>query len=95
MRTAGKMCYNGPAAARRGGKSDGEEEDKTNVMRLLDKAKAAYTAHEYDHSDGAIDGEAVAKKLGQDPARVFKRWSRAGPAAITMCSWCLCAPSWI
>ena len=58
----------------RGGeeKAMAKKEDKTNVMRLLDKAKAAYTAHEYDHSDGAIDGEAVAKKLGQDPARVFK-----------------------
>lgn len=53
-------------------KAMAKKEDKTNVMRLLDKAKVAYTAREYDHADGAIDGEAVAKKLGQDPARVFK-----------------------
>lgn len=45
---------------------------KTNAMRLLDKAGIAYRFHEYDHSDGAIDGLAVAAKLGQDPARVFK-----------------------
>ncbi|HJA25358.1 MAG TPA: Cys-tRNA(Pro) deacylase [Candidatus Fournierella merdigallinarum] len=45
---------------------------KTNAMRMLEKAKIAYTFHEYDHSDGAIDGVAVAKKLGEDPARVFK-----------------------
>lgn len=45
---------------------------KTNAMRMLDKAKVNYTFHEYDHSDGAIDGVAVAAKLGQDPARVFK-----------------------
>lgn len=45
---------------------------KTNAMRMLDKAKVAYQFHEYDHSDGAIDGLAVAKKVGQDPARVFK-----------------------
>lgn len=45
---------------------------KTNAMRLLEKAGVRYTFHEYDHSDGAVDGLAVAKKLGQDPARVFK-----------------------
>lgn len=49
-----------------------KKEEKTNVMRLMDKEKIAYTAHEYDHSDGAIDGVAVAQKLGQDPAQVFK-----------------------
>lgn len=49
-----------------------KKEEKTNVMRLLDKEKIAYTAHEYDHSDGAIDGVAVAQRLGQDPAQVFK-----------------------
>ncbi|ARP51329.1 aminoacyl-tRNA deacylase [Ruminococcaceae bacterium CPB6] len=41
-------------------------------MRILDKAKVTYTAHFYDHSDGKIDGEAVARKLGQPLAQVFK-----------------------
>ena len=41
-------------------------------MRMLEKEKVAYTFHEYPHDDGAIDGLAVAGKLGQDPARVFK-----------------------
>lgn len=45
---------------------------KTNAMRMLDTAKIAYTAHTYEHGDGAIDGLSVAAKLGQDPARVFK-----------------------
>lgn len=45
---------------------------KTNAMRMLEKEKVAYTFHEYSHGDGAIDGLAVAKKLGQDPARAFK-----------------------
>lgn len=45
---------------------------KTNAMRMLEKEKMAYTFHEYPHDDGAIDGLAVAGKLGQDPARVFK-----------------------
>lgn len=49
-----------------------KKEDKTNVMRVLDKAGLAYRHYTYDASDGHIDGEAVAKKLGQDPDQVFK-----------------------
>lgn len=47
-------------------------EFKTNVMRILDKAKITYKAHTYDHNDGAIDGAAVAEKMGQNPEQVFK-----------------------
>lgn len=47
-------------------------EFKTNVMRILDKAKITYKAHTYDHSDGAIDGAAVAEKMGQNPEQVLK-----------------------
>ncbi len=47
-------------------------EAKTNVMRLLDTKRVDYIPHAYDHGDGAIDGASVAKKLGQDPARVYK-----------------------
>lgn len=47
-------------------------EFKTNVMRILDKAKITYKAHTYDHSDGAIDGAAVAEKMGQNQEQVFK-----------------------
>lgn len=46
--------------------------EKTNVMRILDKAKMSYTAHTYDAGDGAIDGVSVAAKMGQDSAQVFK-----------------------
>ena len=49
-----------------------KKEDKTNVMRLLDKEKISYIAHEYDHTDGVIDGVGVAKKLGQPVENVFK-----------------------
>ena len=48
------------------------KQTKTNAMRKLETEKVAYTFHEYDHEDGAIDGVSVASKLGQDPARVFK-----------------------
>lgn len=45
---------------------------KTNVMRILEQHKIPYTAHEYPHGKDAVDGETVARMLGQDPARVFK-----------------------
>ncbi len=48
------------------------KEVKTNVMRILDKAKVPYTAHYYDCTDGQIDGLSVAAKMGQDPDRVYK-----------------------
>lgn len=46
--------------------------EKTNVMRMLDKAKVDYKVHEYPHSKEAVDGLTVAKLLDQNPACVFK-----------------------
>ena len=49
------------------------KEAKTNAMRMLDRAKVPYTAHEYPHEEGvAVDGATVARSMGQDPACVFK-----------------------
>ena len=49
------------------------KESKTNAMRMLERAKVSYTAHEYPHEEGqAVDGANVARLTGQDPARVFK-----------------------
>ena len=49
------------------------KEAKTNAMRMLERARIHYTAHEYPHQEGAaVDGATVAKLTGQDPARVFK-----------------------
>ena len=45
--------------------------EKTNVMRLLEQKKAAYTPHYYGDTE-AIGGVDVAAVLGQDPERVFK-----------------------
>lgn len=45
---------------------------KTNAMRILDKAGISYKMHSYDHSDGMIDGVAVAKKIGQPVEYVYK-----------------------
>ncbi len=45
--------------------------EKTNVMRALDRVKAAYTPYDYT-ATGAVSGGEVAAALGEDPARVFK-----------------------
>ena len=48
-------------------------EAKTNAMRILERAKVAYTAHEYPHEEGvAVDGIHVAQSMGEDPEAVFK-----------------------
>ncbi len=47
-------------------------EQKTNVMRVLDQKKIAYTAHSYPHGEEAVDGVTVAKLTGLDAERVFK-----------------------
>ena len=45
--------------------------DKTNVMRILDQKKISYTSHSYVDTD-AISGTEVAAVLGENPDRVFK-----------------------
>lgn len=46
-------------------------EEKTNVMRLLEKGKAQYVSHNYENT-GAVSGMEVATALGQDPDMAFK-----------------------
>lgn len=46
-------------------------DDKTNVMRLLDKKKIKYNVHNYVES-GAVAGMEVAALLGEDADNVFK-----------------------
>lgn len=48
------------------------KEQKTNVMRVLDQKRIPYTAIEYPHGDGPVDGVSVAELTGRDPAAVFK-----------------------
>ena len=45
--------------------------DKTNVMRVLDGKKIAYTAHCYE-PDATLSGEQIAEILGENPDAVFK-----------------------
>ncbi len=48
------------------------KKEKTNAMRMLDRAKIDYEQVSYDTQDGHIDGASVAKKMGQNPKQVFK-----------------------
>ena len=45
--------------------------DKTNVMRVLDGKKIEYTAHSYE-PDATMTGEEIALLLHEDSGRVFK-----------------------
>lgn len=51
----------------------GKQEDKTNVMRVLDQKKIKYTPHGYDHKDGEpVDAVSAAAKIGRRPDELFK-----------------------
>ena len=59
-----------------------QKEEKTNVMRILDREKVPYTAHFYEGADGPEGdreyGLHVAQAMGQDAARVFKTLAARG-----------------
>ena len=48
------------------------QEQKTNVMRVLQQQRIPYTAHAYPHGDAPVDGLRVAELTGLDPEAVFK-----------------------
>ncbi len=45
---------------------------KTNAVRILERENIEYTLHEYDISDGLLDGVSVAEKTGQSLKEVYK-----------------------
>lgn len=47
-------------------------EEKTNVMRILDQMKIAYTPHANAYSGGPLDGPHMAEALGVPPETAFK-----------------------
>jgi Cys-tRNA(Pro)/Cys-tRNA(Cys) deacylase len=61
---------------------------KTNAMRILEQKKIAYTAMEYDTSDGLLDGVSVAKKIGRDAPSVFKTLVARGASKAVYISSC-------
>ena len=52
-------------------KQNKNSEEKTNVMRVLESKKIAYTSHSYE-PDQTLTGEEIAGILGEDASRVFK-----------------------
>lgn len=46
--------------------------NKTNAMRLLDRAKIAYRAVEYAYDENELDGMHAAARIGMPPEQVFK-----------------------
>ena len=46
--------------------------EKTNVMRILERAGIPYTAHYYAVAEGQVDGLHVAQALGIDPTCIYK-----------------------
>lgn len=49
----------------------GKKDDKTNVMRVLDKAKINYSFRKYEPNASLTGGE-IARILGEEPEKVFK-----------------------
>ena len=48
-------------------------DEKTNVMRLLDKAKVEYIPHAFSVGEGdSLDVKTAAMRLGKSPEEVFK-----------------------
>ena len=47
-------------------------DNKTNVMRILDKAKIPYSTHFYTAEDGKIDGVSIAEKMSLPFEKVYK-----------------------
>ena len=45
--------------------------DRTNVMRVLDQKKIGYKSHSYE-PDATLTGEEIAGILGEQPEKVFK-----------------------
>lgn len=45
---------------------------KTNAMRLLDGAKAAYRAASYDYDENDLNGMHAAEAIGMPPEQIFK-----------------------
>lgn len=65
------------------------KEEKTNVMRVLEQKKIAYTPHSYPHEEGmAVDGVTVAKSMGFDPPSSSRPLSRAARANSITSSTC-------
>lgn len=48
------------------------KEFKTNALRMLDKAKIAYSIKEYEYDEDHLDGRHVASQVDMVPEAIFK-----------------------
>ncbi|KMO86183.1 cysteinyl-tRNA(Pro) deacylase [Megasphaera cerevisiae DSM 20462] len=59
---------------------------KTNVMRILDKEKIAYSTKAYSYSEEDLSGVHAAAELGMNPEQVFKtlvgQGNKTGPVVF-------------
>jgi Cys-tRNA(Pro)/Cys-tRNA(Cys) deacylase len=53
-------------------KNAGNEPEKTNAARLLDRAKISYRLVPYEVDENDLSATHVAASIGEDPAQVFK-----------------------
>lgn len=64
------------------------KEKKTNVMRMLDKAKIPYTTKSYAYEESDLSGMHAAAALGYAPSMVFKtivtRGDKTGPVIFCL-----------
>ena len=54
-------------------------ENKTNAMRMLDRAKVPYTPHTYETDGEHVDGITVATSIG----RLRRSWSAKRPQRLS------------
>ena len=59
--------------------------NKTNAMRILDKAKIKYEALEYKHEVGSDFGESIARVLNLDPNTCLKSLVVSGNKDLYLC----------
>ena len=58
-----------------------KKDDKTNVMRVLEKNKILYTSYTYN-PDPTMTGEEIAVLLNEDPSHVFKTLITQGKSNV-------------
>ena len=62
----------------------GKNDDKTNVMRVLEQKKIPYIPHLY-YESGETNGMEIARALNEDPKRCFKTLVTVGKSGKNFC----------
>jgi len=62
----------------------GKNEEKTNVMRILEQKKISYIPHLY-YETGETNGMEIARVLGENPERCYKTLVTVGKSGKNFC----------